>query len=200
MAIKQEGTKVSHCVGQQLTQTYCHCECATVRKKEALSAAASHPSKPSKQDRHTALLQRQAEKQTDSTEPRQVHCSAFPQRCQTHSGKDCPLCSANQPVNEGKPPQMWCTKRKLQSEKEFCLTGLRESHCQIGSLLSPPASHHHPEKKKNHSPEGVNNCAILKDTLRKVNICFRGSWTFLPPSNLPSLHPQEPHNTPVSPP
>lgn len=31
-----------------------------------------------------------------------------------------------------------------------------------------------------------------------MNIYFRGSCAFLPPSILPSLHPQEPHNIPTS--
>lgn len=161
------------------------------------------PTSPNPLSRTGALpcyRDRQKSRQTLYTEPRQVHCSMLLQRCQPHSEKDCPLCSANQPVNEGKPLQMWCTKRKLQSEKEFCLTGLRET---VIAKLAPSSL---PQllitilRKKNHSPEGVNNCAILKDTLRKVNIYFRGSCTFLPLSILPSLHPWEPHNIPMSPP
>lgn len=52
---------------------------------------------------------------------------------------------------------------KLQSEKEFCLAGLRE---RVIAKLAPPLSPLQLPStilRKNTSPKGVNNCTVPKD-------------------------------------
>lgn len=76
MAIKERRNKGKSLCGIAVNtyalQTYCHREFATVHKREALSTAASHQSKHTKQDRHPV---------TETARKADRHRALNPDRC-----------------------------------------------------------------------------------------------------------------------
>lgn len=120
-----------------------HPECATLRKREAPSAAVSYQSKHTKRDRcpvtetgrkadgHRAL---NAGRRTAACSHKDANHTWAVEKTVCFTMPTC------LPVNERKPLQMWCpsARRKPQSEKEFCLAGLTEQSLPSWLLASPP--------------------------------------------------------------